>query len=79
MTHKIHMRNTQSKSQKRKQKLPSKLIKAVDDTNNDIDINSADIIRAQGNDSFCKPILEYLKYEILPRDQKEARAIILRG
>ena len=55
------------------------MIKAVDDTNNDIDINPAEILRAQGNESFCKPILEYLKYEILPRNQKEARAIILGG
>ena len=73
-----NMSNRQSKSDKRKQKRLPKLIKAVDDTKDDIDMNPAAILRAQGNDSFCKPILEYLKYEILPRDQKEAGAIVLR-
>ena len=73
-----NIRDTQSKSQKRKQKLMPTLQKSVDDKNDEIDLNPEEILRAQGSDSFCKPILEYLRYKILPRDQKEARAIILR-
>ena len=70
--------NSLGRAGKRRNKLRQSLENTAQNPFNIIDVSPENIRREQRHDPQCKAIIDFLKFGIFPRDDKKARAILLR-